>query len=109
MSPWLTLQEYSYHKGISISTLRRKIKNEEISYKLKNGRYFLKSDMNDFSQRNSQNDYYKQRLQETEQKLSDLKNNHEDLINLVSYLEMEKKELLQYIENNLTLNSIEKI
>lgn len=104
MSPWLTLQEYSYHKGISISTLRRKIKNEEITYKLKNGRYFLKSGMNDFSEEKVKKTSYQKKIQETETELLNLKNNHEDLMNLVHYLEMEKQELLKYIENKLTLS-----
>ena len=42
MTSWLTLQEYSNKQGLSISTLRRKIKGREIEYTFKNGRYLLK-------------------------------------------------------------------
>ena len=100
MSPWLTLQEYSYHYGISASTLRRKIKNEEIEYKLKKGRYFLRSDFNETEDEEDKT-YYKQELEKKEKELLDLKHNHEDLMNLVQFLEMEKKELLNYIETEL--------
>ena len=100
MSPWLTLQEYSYHKGVSISTLRRKIKNENIEYKLKQGRYFLKADFLEKSEE-PKKDCYQQKLQETEKELLSLKYNYEELKNLVHYLEMEKQELLKYIENEL--------
>ena len=104
MSPWLSLQEYSYHKGISISTLRRKIKNEDIVYKLKNGRYFLKADLNEKLGEKEKN-YYKKLLEKKEKELLDLKYYHEDIMNLVHYLEMEKRELLKYIENELALSS----
>ena len=102
MSPWLTLQEYSYRKGISVSTLRRKIKNEDIEYKLKNGRYFLKADLTEKSEE-PKKDYYQKKLQKTKKELLNLQNNYEDLMNLVRYLEMEKQEFLKYIENELTL------
>ena len=102
MAPWLTLQEYSYHKGISISTLRRKIKNEEIEYKLKNGRYFLKSNTYERQPKERGKVFYQKQLQIRERELLDLKNNYEDLMNLVQFLEIEKQELLKYIENQLT-------
>ena len=100
MSPWLSLQEYSYRKGISVSTLRRKIKNEDIEYKLKKGRYFLKADLNEKSEEKEKSSFRK-KLQEKE--LLNLKYNNEDLMNLVHFLETEKQELLKYIENELTL------
>jgi len=40
-SNWVSLSEYSNEYGISISTLRRRIKNEQIEYKKLNGKYFL--------------------------------------------------------------------
>ena len=97
MSSWLTLQEYSYQNGVSISTLRRKIKNEDIVYKLENGRYFLRANFNG-NQEEEKNHYQKQ-LEQKEKELLNLKQEHEDLINLVHFLEAEKKELLTHIEN----------
>ena len=102
MSPWLSLQEYSYRKGISVSTLRRKIKNEDIEYKLKKGRYFLKADLNEKSEEKEKSSCRK-KLQEKEKELLSLKYNYEDLMNLVHFLETEKQELLKYIKNELTL------
>ena len=38
---WLSLSEYSSEYGVSISTLRRRIKGKKIKYKLIHGKYFL--------------------------------------------------------------------
>ena len=38
---WLPLIEYSVKSGISLSTIRRKIKSNAIQYKLENGRYLI--------------------------------------------------------------------
>lgn len=38
---WLSLSEYSSEYGLSVSTLRRRIKGKKIRYKLINGKYFL--------------------------------------------------------------------
>ena len=102
MSPWITLQEYSYRKGVSISTLRRKIKNEEIEYKLQKGRYFLKAESKE--QISKENEIQYILLQEKEKELAQLKNNYEDLISLVNFLEMEKRELLKQVKNKPILS-----
>ena len=39
--PWLQLTDYSNKYEVSISTLRRRIKEESIEYKLDSGKYFL--------------------------------------------------------------------
>ena len=39
--PWLQLTDYSNKYEVSISTLRRRIKEESIEYKLDTGKYFL--------------------------------------------------------------------
>lgn len=96
MSAWLSLQEYSYQKGISVSTLRRKIKNEDIVYKLKNGRYFLKADSDEQIQ---EKNYFANELKKKEQEFVKLKHDYEDAIHLVHFLEAEKQELLKHIEN----------
>lgn len=41
---WLPLTEYALRSGMSISTLRRKIKSNTISYKMEEGRYLIQSD-----------------------------------------------------------------
>lgn len=40
-SKWLTLMEYSAKHRVSISTLRRRIKSEEMAYQLADGKYYL--------------------------------------------------------------------
>jgi hypothetical protein len=44
---WLPLAEYSMKHKVSISTLRRKIKAEEIKYRLDDGKYFLLDEAED--------------------------------------------------------------
>ncbi len=41
---WLPLTEYALRSGVSISTLRRKIKSNTISYKMEEGRYLIRGD-----------------------------------------------------------------
>lgn len=41
---WLPLTEYAARAGISISTLRRKIKSSAIDYKMDGGKYLIKCD-----------------------------------------------------------------
>lgn len=41
---WLPLTEYAIRSGMSISTLRRKIKSNTISYKMEEGRYLIRGD-----------------------------------------------------------------
>ncbi len=43
---WLPLIEYSVKSGISLSTIRRKIKSNSIPYRLENGRYLILFDEN---------------------------------------------------------------
>ena len=41
---WLPLTEYALRSGMSISTLRRKIKSNNIEYKMEEGRYLIRLD-----------------------------------------------------------------
>ncbi len=41
---WLPLTEYALRSGLSISTLRRKIKSNAIEYRMEDGRYLIRSD-----------------------------------------------------------------
>lgn len=42
MDQWIPLTEYSRAHGLSISTLRRRIKSGDIEYRLEDGKYMLK-------------------------------------------------------------------
>ena len=44
MERWVPLTQYAIEEGISISTLRRKIKSNAISFRLDGGRYLIKSE-----------------------------------------------------------------
>jgi len=38
---WLSITDYSQYKGVSVSTIRRHIKNNILKYKEENGKYFI--------------------------------------------------------------------
>jgi len=38
---WLPLIEYSVRSGLSLSTIRRKIKSQTLTYRMENGRYLI--------------------------------------------------------------------
>lgn len=38
---WLSINDYSRYKNVSISTIRRHIKNNILRYKEENGKYFI--------------------------------------------------------------------
>ena len=100
-SSWLTLQEYSTQLGISISTLRRKIKTGEIEYIFKNGRYFLKASVEkeSFSSKEELKTHYQKLLMERENSIQKLKEDREDLLHLVDFLEKEKEMLIEHLKD----------
>ena len=99
MSTWLRLQEYSNKYGVSISTLRRKIKCQEIEYTFKNGRYLLKAS----EEESDSIKELKYLLKKQEIDIKKLKEDRENLFCLVRLLEKEKVQFLNYLENQKTL------
>ena len=43
-SQWIPLMEYAMKKGVSLSTLRRHIKADKVTYRFENGKYLLLDD-----------------------------------------------------------------
>jgi hypothetical protein len=41
MSSWLPITEYAVKNRVSVSTIRRRIKNNELNHKLDGGKYFI--------------------------------------------------------------------
>jgi archaellum component FlaC len=41
MSSWLPITEYAVKNRVSVSTIRRRIKNHELQHKLEGGKYFV--------------------------------------------------------------------
>ncbi len=99
MADWLTLQEYSNQQGVSISTLRRKIKGGEIKSRIQNGRYLLKVPypLEDSLPKNELKAYYQKLLCQKDKELKKLKEDREDLIHLLDFLEEEKTDLLNLL------------
>ena len=97
MTSWLTLQEYSSKLGVSISTLRRKIKGRDIEYTFKNGRYLLKAPVKEEASSTKElKKYYQNLLNKKEEDIRKLKEDREDLLYLVKCLEKQKAELLEH-------------
>lgn len=71
---WVPLLEYAVKKGISISTLRRRIRANKIKYQLQEGKYFIFDD-GSFP------------LEDHEKVISDLREQVADLKTLVKILE----------------------
>ena len=93
MSSWLTLQEYSNKEGVSISTLRRKIKASEIEFKRKSGKYYVKFKEGSFGEKTHLKSYYRKKLEEKDEEIKKLLEDKEDLLSLLELLEKEAKVL----------------
>ena len=115
----LSLAEYSNEYGVSVSTLRRRIKGKQIRYKLINGKYFLPRQENSSNKsasspvpieasRGQQEEpsfqasktlldelkkAYMQSLQSKEDQILQLKQQITDLKTLVMFLEKENSRL----------------
>lgn len=121
-SNWLSLSEYSREYGVSVSTLRRRIKGKKIKFKLIHGKYYLPkqsqtpqtqaftpvpakqalntegaADDNTFQTARALLDElkkaYMQSLQSKEDQIIQLKQQITDLKTLVMYLERENSRL----------------
>ena len=111
MFKWLTLQEYSNKYKVSISTLRRRIKTKEIKYNFEDGRYFLEDSENNLGIKdkdlNSFKDMqvlYKKVLEKKDEEFLKLKNELEDIKQLVRLLEKENKDLEETLKKSSALN-----
>ena len=102
MEKLLTLQDYSSKYKISISTLRRRIKCQELDYIFKGGRYFIK-EPEAFSQNidglRKERGFYRELLKRRNQEIKKLKEEKEDLTHLVALLEDEKAHLESLVFN----------
>lgn len=126
---WLSLSEYSSEYGVSVSTLRRRIKGKKIKFKQIHGKYFLprqplpsqsqtftpvpnlkkpessgSSEDNTFQTAKSLLDElkkaYMQSLQSKEDQIIQLKQQITDLKTLVMYLERENQKLSPSTQDN---------
>jgi hypothetical protein len=71
---WIPLLAYAVKKGMSMSTLRRRIKSDKIKYELRAGKYFILDD-GSFP------------LEDPQKAISDLQDQIADLKTYVKYLE----------------------
>ncbi len=48
---WLPLTQFAIREGVSVSTLRRKIKSNKVTFRLEEGRYLILSNDNDMGKK----------------------------------------------------------
>ena len=92
---WLSLNDYSSYRDISISTIRRYIKNNQVKYKKEKGKYFIFV--------NQEN--YQKKQDQKENSLLSLKMHSEELKKKIKILEEENndlKMLVQLYENQFS-------
>jgi hypothetical protein len=83
---WLSITEYSSSKGISISTIRRRIKSGKAIFKFENGKYLIRHDhpQNDLSGEDLE---MKLKIQRLETQIVELQNENMELKMLVQIYE----------------------
>lgn len=99
---WLSINEYSSYRGISISTIRRYIKAKRVQYKLENRRYYIYVSKEQYERRNNQ-----KVLKEHSVDLVDLTEKVEQLESRLQQLQEENSELkmlVELYEGQLSLN-----
>lgn len=99
---WLSIIDYSQLSGLSISTLRRRIKRQQIEFQEIGGKYFIKCDSGLLSSKeqhsststDEQNEAFFLRLhiEKIEKELHCLREENNDLRMLVEIYERENKE-----------------
>jgi hypothetical protein len=56
MATWLPIVEYSIKTGVSVSTIRRKIKTKALKYRTENGKYLILDENTDYEISPDKND-----------------------------------------------------
>ncbi|GAB4011218.1 MAG: hypothetical protein Fur0010_05210 [Bdellovibrio sp.] len=100
---WLSIDDYSRVHKISISTIRRRIKSNEFEFKMENGKYLIKSEID--SVPNIPNFSYINTIKELESKIHNLKKEmvdiikeNEDLKTLIAFYESKNTENIPNLE-----------
>jgi DNA-binding transcriptional MerR regulator len=99
---WLTINEYSNYRGISISTIRRYIKAKSVQYKLENRKYFIYVSKEQYERRNGQKSIKEstENIVELYEKIATL----EKKLQAVQEENSELKMLVELYEGQMSLN-----
>ena len=92
---WLSITDYSRYKCVSISTIRRHIKNNILKYKEENGKYFIYTPSVEKVKLREEEEVLRIRL-ETELLRSKLRQLREENNELRMLVEIYEKETLQF-------------
>ena len=105
MPGWISLQEYSQKYNVSISILKRWIKNCEVEHIFKEGRYLLSDKPpSSYGEENSLRELkflYQKLLKEKEFELKTMEEQVEDLKSLVAFLEKERQDIEKILKEAL--------
>ncbi len=88
---WVTITEYSAHKNLSISTIRRYIKQNKIESKFSDGKYYIWSDTNSNDVKIIAPSFYENEISTLKLKLKQLEEENNEYKMLVKLYESEKR------------------
>lgn len=100
---WLSINDYSRYKDVSISTIRRHIKNNILKYKEENGKYFIYIPSTDKLRLREEEEVLKIKL-ETEllrTQIRQLREENNELKMLVELYENEKQSMKRPVSMDL--------
>ncbi len=91
---WLSINDYSRYKNVSISTIRRHIKNNILKYKEENGKYFIYASSTEKLRLREEEELLRTKLelQELRSQLRRLREENNELRMLVDIYEMSTRE-----------------
>ena len=97
---WLSINDYSRYKDVSISTIRRHIKTNILKYKEENGKYFIYVPSTEKLRLREEEEILKVKL-ETELLRSQVRQLREENNELKMLVELYEKQNLKTIKNDL--------
>ena len=96
---WVSINEYSQYKNISISTIRRRIRDQKVQYKKDKGKYLLYVNVKDYnraqSKKNQKMDELQLKYQKVEHQYRKLQEENHDLKMLLLWYENQGDQLVQ--------------
>lgn len=100
---WLSINDYSRFKNVSISTIRRHIKNNILKYKEENGKYFIYFHSSQKIQLREEEEMLKLKLELEllRRQLIDATNENNELRMLVNIYEEKNKNLISELPPEL--------
>jgi len=98
MNSWLPITEYAVKNQVSVSTIRRKIKNQELKHKLEGGKYFILDATEATKKPKAQNDEV---LDFAERSMKEIAKLNQELITEKDEIILNQKKKMQELQEEL--------